>query len=240
MKKIIYTALIATACFGVNAQTIEFNAKGSGKSTWLINNNIMDDGDEQDPAAGWGYNYGAGVTFYFTDNLGIGADLLLNKHVAEFKGIFPSSYTYVSDITLNTIDIPLMFKVQSSTGGYIELGAQYSTISSVKYTYVGSLLGSPININTANNVSDKFTSSNISALLGLGMKIKLGDRFAIISGLRFEYGLTDIKGVDAFGNNLSDTNNPLIYPGMYDAYQPTKSASASLFLGLSFTIGNVD
>ncbi len=234
MKKqflMIATAtLLASPLF---AQLLEINAKGSGKSTWILNKNISDAGADQDSDLGWGYNYGGGLTFYFTKSLGVGADVMFNQYNAAFKGTFgaPLNFSYTSKITLNTLDIPVMFKIKGEeSGGFLELGAQYSMFNSINYH---SSIGG---INSDRDVKDKFTSSGIEGLLGLGLNIDLNDRLVIQAGLRFEYGLTDIKGVDGLGRNLSDN---LMYPLVYSKYQPSHLAAAGFFLGMAYSIGHI-
>src|SRR3990167_1321474 len=68
-KIILFSAVsaIATTCFADDEKknTLEIHAKGSANSTFLFNSNISDAGGDQDYAAGWSFNYGAGVSMYF-------------------------------------------------------------------------------------------------------------------------------------------------------------------------------
>ncbi len=226
----VAAVLLAAPSF---AQLLELNAKGSVKSTWILNKNISDDGDEQDSDFGWGYNWGGGFTFYFTKSLGVGADIMLNQHNAAFEGKFgaPLNYSYTSKITFNTLDIPMMFKIKGEeSGSFLELGVNYSMFNSVNYH------ASANGYNSDTDVKDKYTSSSVAGLLGLGINIDLNDRLVIQTGLRFEYGFTDVKGVDGLGRDLS---NSLMYPLVYDKYQSSHLVAAGFFLGMAYSIGHV-
>src|SRR6266404_901009 len=119
-KKILTLTLLAFTALAMQAQNFEVGVKGSYKSTWLFNKNISDKGATQDYAAGWGYNYGLGFNYYFNDRFGVGADVLLNTHTGHYTGTDDSTHSYTSWATIQSLDIPVMFKMRSDNGGYIE------------------------------------------------------------------------------------------------------------------------
>jgi hypothetical protein len=233
MKKINLLLISAMAAAGsLFAQNLEIGATGAYKSTWLFNQNISDKGDEQDYAAGWGYNYGLGATFYFTPKIGLGVEGLLNLHSGNYTGKFDST-TYNSDVKMNSIEIPLLFKLRSATGAYLEIGPQMGLISGARYDVSGSTTfsnGSSSDFDTSFNVTSNYASSNFSAVLGFGMNIKLVSHLMLKTGLRFEYGLADLKGVDAMGKDINDVT-------FYPTPRPTNSAAGSLFLSLVWRFG---
>ena len=71
--------------------------------------------------------------------------------------------------------------------------------------------------------------SNAFIVFGINRKILKSVPLGIIFGLRLQYGIKDAKGVDAFGNSLSDN---LKYPDYYK----TRAAAAGLNFGLVYTI----
>jgi hypothetical protein len=234
MKK-RYLLLFAAAVLAAPAfaQNLEIGLKGSYKSTWLFNKNISDRGDIADYAAGWGYNYGLGLTFYFNPKIGLGLDGLFNLHSGNYAGTYDNNVTYTSDVKINSVELPLLLKLRSATGAFLEIGPQFGMLSGARYDYFSSYTdssGASINADTSYNVTSRYASTNISAVLGFGININLVSRLALKTGMRFEYGLTDLKGVDSFGE---DFRNFFFYsePGT------TNSAAGSLFLGITWTFG---
>lgn len=222
MKKILSLILFASMGATAIAQTVELSALGSYKSTWLFNKNISDLGTTEDYAAGWGYNFGLGATFYFNDMIGLEVNALSSQHTGAYTGsLGASQFNYNSNITLKQLDFPLMF-VLSNRSAYLEVGGQYSSISSATYTY------KPESGNTyTSDVFSHYNHTNISGILGFGANIAINDHWFIKAGLRIEYGLTDLKGVDAQGVLLSD---PFFYP----KYEKTNSAAGGLMIGIAY------
>jgi hypothetical protein len=234
MRKLIVGIGALCLCGHSYAQTVEIDAKGMFKSTWLANVNVSNAGATQDFALGWGYNYGAGVTFYFNSMLGIGIDGLINSHTANYKGIINDNNgkqigDYTSSVTLNSLDIPVLFKIKNKGGGFLELGAAYCVENSATYSASGTQ--SNASFTSTSNVDQYYAKTNIVGVLGLGIKIKFSDRLSMKTGLRFEYGFTDLKGLDAMGRDLTDS---MLYP----TYKPTNSVAGGIMLGLTYTLGS--
>jgi hypothetical protein len=213
--------------------TFEIQAKGLGNSTWLFNKNISDLGDAQNYANGIGINYGLAFNAYF-GNVGVGIEGLMGNHqgnyagTIEFKdstGATVSKADYKSSINLKTIQIPLLFKLKSENGAYLEVGPQYNIISSADYHRTGT------NINADTVVTSNYASSYLSGVFGVGVKIRFGTTpLSMNVGLRFQYSFTDLQGVDALGQELKNTFN-------YSNYQSTNAASGGLVLALVYRLG---
>ncbi|MCW3102295.1 MAG: hypothetical protein JWO09_735 [Bacteroidetes bacterium] len=213
--------------------TFEIQAKGLGNSTWLFNKNISDIGDEQDYANGIGINYGLAFNAYF-GNVGVGIEALMGNHQGNYAGTFEfkdpsgaviSKTDYKSYVNLKTIQVPLLFKLKSDNGGYLEVGPQYNIISSANYSYKSG------GMSADTNVSSNYSSSYISAVIGFGFKIKFGDSpLSMNAGLRLQYSFTDVKGVDALGRRLDD-------PFYYKNYENTSAATGGIVLALVYRLG---
>jgi hypothetical protein len=212
--------------------TFEIQAKGLGNSTWLFNKNISDLGDEQNYANSIGISYGLGFNAYF-GKVGVGIEGLVGNHIGSFAGKLEykdstgavlKTTDYKSSITLQTYQIPLMFKLKSDIL-YFEIGPQYNIISSATYKYSGE----GFSMDTV--VTSDYASSFISAIVGFGAKIKFGESpLSMNLGLRLQYGLTDLKGVDALGNDLGDA---LVYKDK----SATNAATGGVVLSLNYQIG---
>lgn len=222
--KFIYSFLFIAALASTSMAQLGFDiaAKGQVNSTWLFNQNISDQGKEQDYAPSWGSNYGLGFGLrmgFFS----VGLETNFGAHNAEYAGEIPGG-SYTSMVNLKTFQMPIYLRFQNKGGAYVELGAQYNKIRSAMYSQEGFI---PI----TSDASGEYAKSYSNAFVGFGInrKILKSVPLGIIFGLRLQYGIKDAKGVDAFGNSLSDN---LKYPDYYK----TRAAAAGLNFGFVYTI----
>ena len=213
---------------GANAHSqlsIDANVKGLYNSTWLFNKNISNQGTSQDYAMGWGYNVGGGATVYYGP-IGFGVEFLTGTHTGGYAGENLIG-KFTSDVKLNVTQIPLLLKLKSESGAYLEVGAQVNNVR--KATYSLDYTNSDI-LDYSNDQTTNYAKTYTSALLGFGANIRVVKAIplALNLGLRLQYGFTDSKGVDALNNRL---NNSLIYP----TYQKTNAVSGGLVFGLTYT-----
>ncbi|MBL7888076.1 MAG: hypothetical protein JNL24_00905 [Bacteroidia bacterium] len=243
MKRITLFAIAAGISFASIAQEtpkkekeniFELQAKGLANSTWLFNTNISNTGESQDYAMGWGFNYGLGFSAYF-GMVGFGLEGLMGNHTGAYEGklemrdtagVLLGKTDYKSSVNLKTTQIPLMFKLRSVGGAYLELGGQYNMISGADYKRTGT------NINADTTIANYFSDSYISGVLGFGAGIAIKESpVSILVGVRFNYSLTDLKGVDALGQDLSNAF-------IYNKYEPTAAASGGLTLGVIYRLNH--
>ena len=223
MKKTIFGIAFLLFVSQSQAQKFGFQLEGQGKSiissTWLLNNNISDKGDDQEYAPGWGTTYGVGINGYF-NSVGLGVEILGGTHKGAYKGTILGS-DYTSEVQLKQFQIPILLKLRGESGGYFEIGPQFNIISSARYTRDG--LG-----NETKDVKSNYENYT-SVVMGFGANVQLSKSIplGLIMGMRLNYGFADAKGVDARGFNLS---NSIFYP----TYQKTMAVSAGLQLGLSY------
>lgn len=231
MKKIIFLALTFLAFNQLNAQfLIEINGKGSYNSTWLLNKNISDKGDDQDYAMAWSSNYGAGFTVYL-GHIGVGIEGLFGHHKAAYTGtLLSGNLNYSSEIDLKTSHIPVFLKFRTDKGGFVELGAQMNNISSATYSNSQAIL----NPSNPSDDSKYYTKTSYSAVFGFGVNIVPIKKFplGLLIGARLQYGFGDVKGVDALGYDL---NNSIYYSNSY----PTNLVSGGMYAGLTYTLGKL-
>lgn len=242
MKKYLAIALFSVGVLTTSAQhkqqAFEIQGKGIFKSTWVMNKNISDLGDEQNYAAAWGHSYGIGLNYYFNGiGPGIGLDFQMGKHKGGYAGTYndSSSTKYTSNIQYNTMNIALMFKLKSDYGGYLEVGPQITLLSNPVFSYKDP--STSVKINDANSdmymakkISSYYSPNYISLILGFGTGIDIADNLSIAIGLRFEGSFTDVKGLDAQANDLNDSSR---YPEKNSTY----AIAGGLTLGLTYIIG---
>ncbi len=208
---------------GVSAQlTFEVQGKGAMASTWLLNKNISNQGAEQDYAMAWGSSYGAGINLYYK-SIGIGVEGLASKHVGGYTGDLGLLGKYSSQVTLKGFQIPILLKLKSEGGGYLELGVQANGVSSATYSFQNDL------VESTDNVSGNYSKNYMSAVLGFGANVKLSKKIplGLLFGVRLNYGFDDAEGVDGLKVNL---DNSLVYP----TYEKTNAVSGAVMLGLTY------
>ncbi len=230
MKHIIFTAavLFAFIASGFSQISFEIQGKGSYNSTWIVNKNISDLGDEQNYDLAWSTNYGAGFNLYF-GRIGVGVEGLFGHHKAAYEGTIGTQFqlNYSSIVDLKTTHIPLLLKIKGKKAGYFEAGVQTNSISSATYTISGDVVFPTNN----NDVMNKYSKTYLSAIVGAGANIKPFKKFPIgvLIGVRLQYGFDDVKGVDALGNDL---NNTLLY----SEKQASNVISCGMFAGITYTL----
>lgn len=238
MKKLILITTISLFSIAVSAQrknSFEIHAKGMVNSSWLFNNDISDLGPEEDYRNSFSFNYGLAFNAYF-GNAGVGVEALYGNATGNYLGTYDikdvatgsvvSTTNYKSAIDITTLQVPLMFKLKGEKAVYLEIGPQFNSVFSAKYT-------SETNGNSAvtTNVSNAYSNYYFSAVLGFGANIKLGESpIGIVFGMRLQYGFTDLKGVSGRGIELS---NKTVFPNS----AITSHAAAGLKLGVSYNFG---
>jgi hypothetical protein len=282
MKKIILSILGIGAFLSAYSQTqqgafgFELGLRGAPASNWLLNSNTSSGGTQnQSPA--FSYNYGLSVTFDFSDHVALESNVLLGTITQGYNGKFGSNEyvpyddqvtgqiageSYKSKTTVNVLGIPLLLRLGSGNGAYVEVGGEYQMIQKATYseTYTA---GPPTAQNWSNvDVTPAFASSNIQGVLGFGDDFQIGSTgLNIVTDLRFYYGFTDLQGVDGHGQDMNTTlktnGGPgFVVPGYqtgagnvnglytinyggtgapyYTSQKPTHSAGVSFSIGLYY------
>jgi len=234
MKKIIIVAVFAFAGIIAYAQTFDMGVYGSANSTWLLNKNVNDDGDEQDVEFTVVPNWGINVGIFFTETFGIETGVSFGKFSQKYVGsFFGGSVDYNSRMDLKTTNIPFLLKLGKEA--FFEFGIQYSSIGKATYTYTD-VSGTSIELDR----KSAFKSSFVTLLIGFGGNISITDWMFITPGLRLGWSFSDVGGTDAFGNDLSNKNDPLLYGenSAYGLYRQTNPAQAGFRLGVTFRMSN--
>ncbi|HIO73407.1 MAG TPA: hypothetical protein EYN38_09925 [Flavobacteriales bacterium] len=237
MKKLLLLALLISATtVNSHAQSLVIGAKGLFASTWLFNANVSNAPQgKQTYVPAFGESYGLSGAIFFNEKLGVEMNFFYSNHRQGYTG---DDTEYEARTTISKVDIPLMIKLKSETGAYFEIGVQFSAVQQARYRYK---LGS---VDTNYYVTQHFAKNSIDGIIGIGIDIELGAGLALTTALRFWGSITDIEGVDSYGNDLSDVgvlNQTLDTRYNYEGdYKETHSAAAGFLLGLTYTIGGRD
>ncbi|MEP7170525.1 MAG: porin family protein [Bacteroidota bacterium] len=192
MKKILLGLALIASGFAVNAQSFNVGLGGGIFSTWLVNKNVSDRGDDLDFAATFGGQIGLNTAFYFNEKMGVGFGLLYTGHNQKYTGAYYVGNTLIESYEgrekLRYLDIPLLIRFGGGGhgGAYFEMGPQF-----------GILMGAKENVTTTpastgdyenKDVKTSFNGLNIAALLGFGVDIEAGESVIVTTGLRLGYG----------------------------------------------------
>ncbi|TWI95099.1 outer membrane protein with beta-barrel domain [Mucilaginibacter frigoritolerans] len=118
-----------------------------------------------------GFNAGATVAFKFTDHFMVQEDFLYSQEGAKVKGGILGD----QDIKLSYVQVPILLKYRTTSGFYVEAGAQTGIL--LKYDVAGYTSDQKV-----------FKKINASAVGGIGYQSKMG----LGIGARYAYGLTQV------------------------------------------------
>ncbi len=228
MRKIL---ILVSVLFGINlnAQTwFEVAATGGGGLSWILSSNVFQDQKHIQtniaPAYGGGLKFGVNFNENHMLNL-YGAYNIKNQSLI-FK--FDSLAEAKKKITLNCIDIGLLYRNNSGTGGFVEVGPQLSMVKSANENTDGNSV----------DVSDAFNKTYVSGVLGFGGNLVTANAFTWTLGVRFSYAFTDLLSDNGGkGNTVSYPTNKLPYTRNYPNYKPTTNFNIMLNTEFVFDLG---
>ena len=238
MKKLILFFVLVSISVMSFAQ-LTLGAHFAYNSTWLMNKQVFDEGPEMDIAASFGTYYGIIAGYYFSDNFGVEINFNPNKIEQKYAGSIKYFFnddrnSYDASTVIKTLDIPILMKFGKNS--YFELGPLVQLINKATYsrTFEETNL---FNFGHYNNQDYIFSDATNIAVksdfkgTGIGITMGFGANFNIVEdvlklnfGLRFNYILSNIEGINALGETVDSEfvpdadkanfyNNPL-YGGL--------------------------
>jgi hypothetical protein len=234
MKKVLLTLVLALTIVGTQAQSFRLGLGGGINNTWLANTNVSDQGDELDFAVTFGGSIGLEALYNFSETAGVSIGFLYSGHNQKYEGEFGSA-DYETRVRMRYLDIPLLFRVTSTSGTYFEVGPQFGFLMSAEEEadFGGDT--------ETEDTKDQFNSSNMAAVLGFGVDIDASETIIISIGLRLGYGFSDVtKEYDTAGELAAeDVVGTPTYWSHYDnendfGYKATNRIFGGLHLGVSY------
>jgi hypothetical protein len=227
------------------AQDFRLGITGGLNSTWLLNKNVFDQGDDLDVASTFGGRFGVEGIYSFSEKAGISLGLnFISGHNQKYTGDLGTNVNYDAKTMLRYLDIPVLFRLTSGSGSYFEIGPQLSILSSAKQDYT--LSPDPNKTSySGEDVKWAFNSTNVALVFGFGADIDVSENVYITTGLRLGYGFTDVtkefkseEEYDAANPNDDVDGFTTLAAHINDDdeldYQPTNRAFAGLHLGVSY------
>ena len=116
MKKICIIFFLFFFVFSAWAQKFDIGAFGMGNTTWLLNKNVNNDGDEQDPEFTFVLNYGVNTAFFVSENFGFELDDIFGVFSQKYNGrvhVLGSDKGYDSRVDMQTMQLSFLLKFGS-------------------------------------------------------------------------------------------------------------------------------
>lgn len=193
VKKLFALTIGVFILHGTHAQDFRMGLKGAFNSTWLINSNVAGRDASAEYQASWGTHAGLAFNYYFDESIALSVDVLYSTHAQRFFGdcLDTDSFAYTGKMITNYLDIPLLLRITSEGGPYVEFGPQVGILLNAKEDYERVATSGEFFSYKARDYKKDFNAVDISAVLGFGYDIPLSDNMFINLGLRFSYGFTD-------------------------------------------------
>jgi hypothetical protein len=233
-KKLLVVFILLSFDSTSKAQWFDLGVKGAFNSTWLLNNNYINDKYVHYEFS-TGFNAGIKAGINFNDKRGITIDILFNNSKQQYSSDGLVNRSWKREINMNFIDIPLLYR-NSTEGSYMEIGPQFSFPISATESFANtpSQSGDYSNVNTINH----YNKTAISGVFGFGSNIAdMGENCMITLGLRGVYNFTDLLS-DAGGKGKEyNAITPAGTPLDTKSYKATNYLYVGLVMEISYDLG---
>ena len=236
MKKVLLSLALIAATATVQAQQFRLGLGGGINNTWLANTNVSDQGDELDFAVTFGGSFGLEALYNFSEKAGVSIGFLYSGHNQKYEGEIGNA-DYETKVRMRYLDIPLLFRVTSTSGTYFEVGPQFGFLMKAEEEFESDVFSD------TQDTKDQFNSTNMAAVLGFGVDIDANkEKNVIISiGLRLGYGFSDVTKEYGSAAELDaeETVGTPTYWAHFDnendfGYKSTNRIFGGLKLGVSY------
>jgi hypothetical protein len=244
MNKLISFCFLLLASLTTSAQNVKYGgwneqivvgANVSLNSTWILNSAVqsLDEG-VSDQVFSFGFSAGGSFEYRFNELIAAGIDLQYFSAQQNYDGSLQTQGQFwESSVKLNGLNLPVYAKIMGKSGVFVEIGWQFGFILGSRYDQFSNVGGT---LNDNIDVSAHFGSIVLSPHLGFGFDFMVTDELIITFGIRANYGINDIKGVDGLGNPIADypNTNPgtPISPSVEAA--PSNVLTAGIFIGARY------
>lgn len=205
MKKIIMSAMVLAMMTGLanNASAqkgLSVSVKATPQFSFLQNSDDKDN-SQLDRKATINTNFGIGAGYNFTDNYGVGVDVLYSLQGQKYE-----TAGVESTQKLEYVKVPVYFSYNANplktVSFYGKIGPQVSFLTNAKLT------GDKASETVGGN-KDKYESVTFGGMANAGVQFKLTDKFYLQTGLNFDYDFSNAEDKSFTGHldNRSATNN---------------------------------
>ncbi|MBX7107865.1 MAG: PorT family protein [Chitinophagales bacterium] len=245
MKTIFFIAIWLMSATAVFAQ-FEIGLNGAVATTWLLNDNVSDQGPNLNPNFSVGWSSGVVGNFYFTKSIGVGAELNYSVVNQKYDGaIMEINYDAVN--SLKYYELPLLFKLKTETGFYFEAGPQFDFLLAATEDFSMSPADPDLDY-TGTDIKTGLSGMVTGAVFGFGGRFPLSNHVLLTAGLRFFAGLTDATEEESEAEYLQNMENGKLGIAAAFAhidqqgnfhYEKTTLTSGGIQVGLLYSFGNL-
>ncbi len=187
------------------------------QNTWLLNQDDSDAGSVLDYEPTYAFGGGFSTSYNFTDNLGVGLDLLYARHSQKYKGV-QNNIAYTARTDLNFLKVPVLLRFNSDPNSVVQfnafLGPQLNFLLGYKDRAeatvpllgrnIQEVSGTEMTITIGNNPPNKeeltapiYKNFLFGTVLGFGIGIKPTDQLLISLHVRADYSFGDAENKEA-------------------------------------------
>lgn len=224
------TSLQLFAQQSIGNQYIVVGARGTFNSTWLLNQNQLNDKGIKYNAS-WGGSGGAMLGFHYTEWGSVNVEALYTTMNQKLSSNI-DSIGWTSKTNLTYLEFPILFHFDTKSWKYVEAGIKISTLLSAQGSYASSK-NSLLNYSDR-DIKNNFEKPNFAIVFGWGSAIWGTGGLLIHAGFRLTYGLSDI--VSTAGGKGNDYL-PFDGSKILKAYTKTNTATIGFHISMDYDLG---
>jgi hypothetical protein len=217
--KLLCIALAFAWSLNICAQKgFEFGPVFQVQSTWMLNSDDTDKGQDLDFVKTFGSAYGVQMGYGFHARHGLRVGILRSQQGQEYTT--SSEFLELPNTKYFTkteyLQIPVMYRYNgnlsmANSAFILTLGPQFGMLQSAKGTkLVTDTIANTVSLSPEFDQKSLFNSMDISAHLGLGILARFSPKFHMNASLNFDYSLQDIEASAFKEVGRSATQNAII------------------------------
>ncbi|GAB4329755.1 MAG: hypothetical protein Kow00127_22070 [Bacteroidales bacterium] len=234
----LLVCFVTIGVYGQKGKELLIGGGGGFTSVWIMNQNFYGE-PEVNYAPKAGYAGFVTLGYDFDGHAAIATEIqysLQGQKYSDKQSIDGVKYDVDRNIDLSYINIPLLFRYSFGTGSTrfrVLLGPQYSMLQKAEQSYLrdGKKLGTKATdldgnefVTDADDITDRFESTDFSILMDVGADIRLSDPLFLSAGFRGQYGFKDINAPAYRINDLDGE------------YSPSHNVWGGLYVGLIYRV----
>lgn len=194
MKKIYLLLTCVAMSLSAYAQKgAHLGVDGAFNLTFILNQNTYG-GQEYEYAPTFGFSSGIAGGYNFDQHFGLQMEVKYSKQGQNYEYVTADGINLRREVDLAYTQVPLLFKYSGGgtlpTRFYFLIGPQINVLQSASITAINN------GDRKKEDAHSKFNGKDFTAVFELGSDFTIKGRWYASTGLRFNYGFTDINDPD--------------------------------------------
>lgn len=220
---LLFASFCAAFCQLGHAQIwLEVGPKANFGPSGFLNSAILDDA-EHDYSLNLAFSYGGALGLNVGDLHGLNLEVMTGTYFQTFTFRPSTDMRIRNTVEWEVLDLYALYRFYPKNGMYLELGPKFTRINEVKHTQGVDEL--PV---TGNYVDDY-----LSGVIGIGAFLAGSETMIFKSGLRFEYGFSDLISADGMAAGFPSVGSTITDQGV------TTPIRVSFGFEVSFGLGGI-